>query len=205
MLGIGSATKDGILYIPEGALEAGPLPLVVALHGATGDADNWKGWYSLADSMGFALLAIDSRDYTWDRIQGGFGADVTFLDLALAHVFDRVSIDPTRITLAGFSDGASYALSLGVSNGSIFTHLLAWSPGFFAPGEPLIGNPGIWISHGRLDAVLSFTNTQGSLVPHLRNVGYTVTFVEFDGGHTIPGTIAREGLDWALGGPDTGG
>ena len=121
MLGIGSATKDGILYIPEGALEAGPLPLVVALHGATGDADNWKGWYSLADSMGFALLAIDSRDYTWDRIQGGFGADVTFLDLALAHVFDRVSIDPTRITLAGFSDGASYALSLGVSPAALLS------------------------------------------------------------------------------------
>ncbi len=30
----------------------------------------------------------------------------------------------------GFSDGASYALSLGVPNGDLFTHIVAFSPGF---------------------------------------------------------------------------
>lgn len=31
---------------------------------------------------------------------------------------------------AGFSDGASYALSLGLPNGNLFSHIVAFSPGF---------------------------------------------------------------------------
>ena len=55
------------------------------------------------------------------------------MDQAVHHVFERYSIDPGRIGLAGFSDGASYALSLGVANGDLFTHIMAFSPGFMRP------------------------------------------------------------------------
>lgn len=199
VLGLGTATRDGLLYVPERLVEAGPMPLVVSLHGATGDADNWRSWYALADSMGFALLAIDSRDITWDRTRGGFGQDVEFIDRALEHVFDRLQVDPSRVTLAGFSDGASYALSLGVANGDLFTHLLAYSPGYFLPADANSGDPLVWISHGTSDTILPFTNTEGRLLPRLRADGYTVTFVPFAGGHTIPGAIARDGLEWAVG------
>ena len=37
------------------------------------------------------MLAVDSREFTWDAIHGGFGADVVFLDVALANVFARVA------------------------------------------------------------------------------------------------------------------
>jgi predicted esterase len=56
-----------------------------------------------------------------------------YLDQALQHVFETYSIDPGRVGLGGFSDGASYALSLGVANGDLFSHIIAFSPGFMRP------------------------------------------------------------------------
>ena len=34
---------------------------------------------------------------------------------------DHHAVDPARIAVAGFSDGASYALSLGLTNGTLLT------------------------------------------------------------------------------------
>jgi phospholipase/carboxylesterase len=34
------------------------------------------------------------------------------------------------VALGGFSDGASYALSLDLTNGDLFASLIAFSPGF---------------------------------------------------------------------------
>ena len=73
-----------------------------------------------ADRAGVAVLAADSRGTTWDAIRGGFGDDVAFLNRALEHVFGRLAVDPARVALGGFSDGASYAISLGLANGDLF-------------------------------------------------------------------------------------
>jgi poly(3-hydroxybutyrate) depolymerase len=45
----------------------------------------------------------------------------------------QCTVDPQRICVSGFSDGASYALSLGLANGDLFTHVAAFSPGFMRP------------------------------------------------------------------------
>ena len=125
--------RDGILQMPEKT--DGALPLLVLLHGAGGSAERQMGRMgAVARDAGLVVMAPDSRGGTWDVIAGpGFGADVEFIDRALARVFEQVDIDPARITLGGFSDGASYALSLGLANGDLFSHILAFSPGFLAP------------------------------------------------------------------------
>ena len=143
--------RDGLLYIPEGYKADRPAPLVVMFHGAGGKARRAvDALRKLADSAGLILLAIDSRGQTWDVIQGGYGPDVAFLDRALELTFSRCAVDPARIAANGFSDGASYALSLGVTNGDLFTHVIAFSPGFLAPTRQL-GMPKIFISHGMWD------------------------------------------------------
>lgn len=193
-----SGPRDGFIYIPNG-LEAGQsAPLLVLLHGATGDADNWEGAFSLADSLGVVFLAPDSRSQTWDLIAfRSFGVDVAFIDAALEETFRQVTVDPTRIGLAGFSDGASYALSLGLSNGDLFTHVVAWSPGFSAPaGE--VGQPEVFVSHGTQDGILSVQTTRDLIVPTLQQAGYSVRYEEFVGGHEIPATISRQAFDWFL-------
>ena len=190
--------RDGLLYVPQSYSESAPAPLLVALHGATGSADNWTGFYDACEARGMVLLAPDSRGRTWDRVRGSFGPDVRFLDRALQHTFDRCAIDPNRVALCGFSDGASYTLSLGLSNGDLFRRLIAFSPGFLATGEPLVGTPPIYITHGERDGILAFDWTQTDLVPSLEDSGYEVTFVPFDGGHEVPRAIGAGAMDWFL-------
>src|SRR5207247_1244714 len=94
-----------------------PLPLLVLLHGAGGSgAGVLRRVGAAADQAGVAVLAPDSRDSTWDGIRSGFGPDVAFIDRALARVFDVVAVDRDRIAVGGFSDGATYALALGLVN-----------------------------------------------------------------------------------------
>ncbi|NIP59897.1 MAG: hypothetical protein GWM92_16420 [Gemmatimonadetes bacterium] len=196
-LGIGDS-RDGLLYVPEGYDPALPPPLFVALHGAGGSAENWQSYPPRAEDRNMVFLAIDSRGVTWDVIRGAYGPDVRFLNRALEHTFERCRIDPERIALGGFSDGATYALSLGLVNGDLFTHLVGYSPGFVVRPDPPAGEPTIFVSHGTDDPVLSVETTRSEIVPGLRDGGYDVTFLEFDGGHGVPSEISEQALDWFL-------
>jgi phospholipase/carboxylesterase len=191
--------RDGLLYIPEGYQADRPAPLIVMFHGAGGSAKHAVGALrKLADSAGLILLATDSRGQTWDVIEGGYGPDVAFLDRALELAFSRCAVNPARIAAQGFSDGASYALSLGVTNGDLFTHVIAFSPGFLAPRDQR-GKPKIFVSHGMRDEVLSIASTSRRVVPQLRDAGYDVVYREFDGPHTVPGPITAEAVGWLTG------
>src|SRR5690606_19823886 len=92
---------------------------------------------------------------TWDAIRGDFAHDFAKLDALLTQSFERCNVDPARIASAGFSDGASYALSIGLMNGDLFTHIVAHSPGFII-SNVRSGKPKVYISHGRQDEVLPF-------------------------------------------------
>ncbi|MBP0494986.1 alpha/beta hydrolase [Pararoseomonas indoligenes] len=168
------------------------MPLIVMLHGAGGHAAGTLGLIE-ATAPGALLLLPESRGPTWDVIMGGYGVDVAFLDAALEGVFRHHRVDPRRIALAGFSDGASYALSLALGNGDLFTHALAFSPGFAAPPDP-VGRPRIFISHGEADDVLPIDRCSRRLVPVLQRGGYDVRYREFPGGHYVPAGIAEEAV-----------
>ena len=194
-LGLAS-DRDGLLRIPARYRPDTPAPLAVLLHGAGGRARRIVSLLGIADSLGVIVLAPESRgDSTWDAIRGDFGPDVDFVNRALAHTFARCAVDTRRIAIGGFSDGASYALSLGLDNGDLFTHILAFSPGFTANRNPL-GRPRVFVSHGKQDEILPIASTSRRLVPALENGGYAVTYREFDGPHTVPPPIAHEGFVW---------
>ena len=193
-LGFGDR-RDGLLHVPQ-ATTAGPVPLVVLLHGAgSSAAAGMSVLGDLAEEHAVVALATDSRGSTWDVIRGRFGPDVAFLDRALERVFGGCPIDPARVALAGFSDGASYALSLGIGNGDLFTHVLAFSPGFARPREP-VGRPRFFVTHGVDDPVLPIERCSRRLVPALRDGGYEVAYTEFHGGHVVPPDLARAALDF---------
>jgi phospholipase/carboxylesterase len=187
---------DGFLYVPPSYSADTPAPLMVLLHGAGGNGASWQGAAPLlADAGGFVILAPDSAGRSWDRIIGNFGPDVRFIDFALKYVFEHCNIDPTHLALGGFSDGATYALSLGIPNGDLFTHLMAFSPGFnAAPGRR--ETPRVFVSHGISDPVLPIDVCSRRIVPELRAAGYDVTYREFDGGHELPAAVADEAMQW---------
>ena len=192
-LGLGRA-RDAILRIPPRAASA--LPLFVLLHGAGGSGERvLRRLSSACDEAGVAVLAPDSRESSWDAVRDSFGPDVTFIDRALARVFDSVAIDPSRVAVGGFSDGATYAISLGLINGDLFHRVVAFSPGFVVDGTPR-GKPEFLISHGTADPILPLERTSRPIVASLRKRGYSVTFREFQGGHEIPADIAHDGMQW---------
>ena len=190
--------RDGLVYVPAACAEGRTAPLLLMLHGAGGSASRALPLLQkLADEFALILLVPDSRGQTWDVIEGGFGPDVTYLDRALAQTFGRYNVDPARLAVGGFSDGASYALSLGLTNGDLFTHVLAFSPGFMSPAAKH-GSPALFVSHGTRDQILPIDVCSRRLVPQMKRAGYRVEYREFDGVHTVPPDIARGALDWFL-------
>jgi phospholipase/carboxylesterase len=168
----------------------------VALHGAGGGPDEAIALLRpYADRAGLILLAPRSRGQTWDIAEGGFGPDVAAIDRLLEDVFSDYPVDD--VAVAGFSDGASYALSLGLTNGDLFRSVIGFSPGFIAFGEQN-GMPRLFISHGTNDSILPIGRTSRRGVPRLRAAGYAVKYREFEGDHEVPPRIAREAVDWLV-------
>jgi len=196
-LGLDPGGRDAILQLP--ASTGGKLPLLVFLHGATQRASRMLDRIGPAASeAGVAVLAPDSREITWDAIRGDFGVDIAFLNRALDLVFARVAVDPARIAIGGFSDGASYALSVGLANGDLFSRVLALSPGFVIDAGSR-GRPRFFLSHGTRDQILPIDQCSRVIVPRLRSQGYNVTFREFDGRHEMPPDVIAEALHWVIG------
>jgi len=150
---------------------------------------------SAHEEAGVAVLAPNSREQTWDAITDSFGPDVEFLNRALERVFETVAIDATRIAVGGFSDGATYAISLGLINGDLFKRVVGFSPGFVIDGTPQ-GKPRFFISHGTRDHILPIDRCGRRISADLKARGYDVTFREFEGDHDIPADVMREGLRW---------
>lgn len=202
-LGLDSG-RDALLYVPAGLSPGRPAPLVLMLHGGGGNGGRVMGIAQpLADELGMVVLAPDSRGRTWDIILGAYGPDVAFLDRALETAFAHAAVDAERVAAAGFSDGASYALSLGVANGDLFTHVLAFSPGFMAPPAQR-GSPQVYVSHGTEDTVLPIHQCSRRLVPRLQTAGYPLLYREFEGPHTVPAAIAEEAFRWFADGTQPG-
>ena len=193
-LGLGG-DRDGVIQMPS-APGDDRIPLLVFLHGATqSGAGMLRRIGPAADRAGVAVLAPDSRGTTWDAIRDGFGDDVAFLNKALEHVFQHLAVDPARLALGGFSDGASYAISLGLANGDLFPRIAAFSPGFVISADPH-GKPRFFVSHGTADQILPIDQCSRVIVPRLRSAGYDVTFREFEGRHEVPPDVATAGLTW---------
>jgi phospholipase/carboxylesterase len=187
--------RDAVLRIPENAGQS-PLPLLVMLHGATQSADDMFYYLgSTHEDAGVAVLAPNSRGATWDAIRTTYADDVNVLNRALELTFEKVAVDPARVAVGGFSDGASYAISLGLINGDFFNSVVAFSPGFVINGDAH-GKPRIFISHGTHDHILPIDRCGRRIAAGLKAGGYEVSFREFDGDHEIPADVAREGLAW---------
>src|SRR6266542_2362529 len=194
-IGLGGA-RDGVVYAAPDA-DRVSRPLLVLLHGANGSgARILSRMQSQVATPGVVIFAPDSRGITWDVVRDGVGADVHFLDDALRAVFDRYPIDRARVCVAGHSDGASYALTLGITNGELFPQVMAFSAGFLAVKAPSNVRPRIFLAHGRDDEILSFEASGRHIAAMLERSGYDVTFRPFDGGHALKPEVVREAISW---------
>lgn len=189
--------RDGVFYVPASYDGSAGVPLLLFMHGANG-----AGIYALerlieeANRTGAIIVAPDSRRSTWGMISGDEEDDIAFIDSALAKIFAAYRVDPRRIGIGGFSDGASAALSLGLVNGDFFSSIIAFSPGFIRLSSDPKGSPRVFISHGKEDDILPIERCGRRIARELLEAGYRVKYYEFDGGHTVPSEIRRAGVEF---------
>ncbi|WP_407178278.1 phospholipase [Bradyrhizobium sp. STM 3562] len=188
------------LYVPEYYTTSRAWPLVVALHGGSGNgrAFLWS-WLRDARSFGAMLIAPTATGSTWAL--SGADTDTPNLMRILETVRSRWNVDPTRLLLTGMSDGGTFCYVTGLDSASPFTHLAPVSATFhplmaaMADAERLRGLP-IHLVHGRLDWMFPV-----EVARHARDAlaaaGANVTYREIeDLSHCYPREVNAEILRW---------
>ena len=179
-----------------------PYALIVALHGAGGSPDSALNSFRGAWSVpGLVLVAPAAKGPTWTVLFSDVDRDLESVDLAVAAAWARCPIDRKRLALGGFSDGATYALTLGITNGDLFPAIIALSPGGILT-DSRRGTPRVFISHGTEDEVLRIARASDTIVPKLRAAGYDVTYRRFRGGHEVAPATSAAAVRWFLAGLD---
>jgi phospholipase/carboxylesterase len=192
------------LYVPEYYTPDRAWPLVMALHGGSGNGRGFLwSWLRDARSRGAILVAPTATGPTWALM--GDDTDTPNLAHILDSVRSRWNIDSRKMLLTGMSDGGTFCYVTGFESTSPFTHLAPVSATFhplmaeIADAERLRGLP-IHIVHGRLDwmfPVQVARQTQQALSA----AGADVTYRELDDlSHTYPREMNGPMLDWLSGG-----
>jgi len=191
------------LYVPEFYTPERAWPLVMALHGGSGNGRNflWT-WLRDARSHGAILVAPTATGATWALL--GEDSDTPNLNRILEAVRSRWNVDPTRMLLTGMSDGGTFCYVTGLEDASPFTHLAPVAATFhplmaeMASAERLRGLP-IYLVHGALDWMFPVEIARQTR-QLLAAAGATVVYREFeDLSHAYPDEINALLLDWLAG------
>src|SRR5712671_7146207 len=195
------------LYVPEYYTPDRAWPLVMALHGGSGNGRGFLwSWLRDARSYGAILVAPTATGGTNKSTWALMGEDSDTPNLAriLASVQSRWNIDPSRLLLTGMSDGGTFCYVTGLESASPFTHLAPISATFhplmaeIADARRLRGLP-VYLVHGRLDWMFPVQVARQTREV-LSAAGADVTYREIeDLSHCYPREINPEILRWLRG------
>ncbi len=197
-------------YVPEAYHAGRAWPLLLTLHGGSGnDEDFLWTWLTYAKSRGYLLVSAKSFGPTW------FPWDAPSLMFILDEVQARYQVDPSRVLLTGLSDGGSFSYEVGFAWPERFRGL-AVVAGILRPhqrSEHASQLP-VYVAHGAQDQLFPVAYIR-MVVEKLREWGHNVTFHELAGcGHAYPPGENTAILHWfeglsaahpALDGPSPGG
>ena len=190
--------RDTLLIVPEGLDTTAPVKLLVMFHGAGGSAEKVMPFFKEhAEKNKFLLMIPQSTYITWDLTIGGNGPDLERLDRALDKVNSHFNLDRNHFGFCGFSDGASYSLSIGLSNGETVSHVIALSGGFMNLYVPR-GRPLVFIAHSPEDEQLPMDISGLHHYKELKKAGYDIEFMEFHGRHLIHPHIVDKAMKFYL-------
>lgn len=187
----GGETRRYTQFVPE-THGAAPLPLIVALHGRTGNGESMAeltGFDTLAEREDVVMLYPDGLNGEWSYVRGipGYPADlpddVLFLERLIEKVSAETSIDSTRIYVTGFSNGGFMAERLACDAPERYAAFASVSAAGFAGMNLVCSTPHplrLLLIHGTADSNipwLGLTRTvQGRRIPILYAISDTLAF-----------------------------
>jgi phospholipase/carboxylesterase len=188
------------LYVPEYYTPDHRWPLVMALHGGSGNGRGFLwSWLRDARSQGAILIAPTAMGSTWALM--GEDTDTPNLGRILDFVQSRWNIDPARMLLTGMSDGGTFCYVTGLESASPFTHLAPIAATFhplmaeMAGAERMRGLP-IFLVHGRLDWMFP-VQVARQTCDALTAAGARVSYRELDDlSHCYPREMNGPILNW---------
>jgi phospholipase/carboxylesterase len=191
------------LYVPEYYTRERAWPLVMAMHGGSGNGRSFLwSWLRDARSSGAILIAPTATGPTWALM--GEDSDTPNLMRILATVRSRWNVDSERMLLTGMSDGGTFCYVSGLDSASPFTHLAPVASTFhplmaeMADADRLRGLP-IFLVHGTLDWMFPVQVARHTKQA-LSTAGADVSYREIDDlSHTYPREINAEMLQWLNG------
>lgn len=182
-------------YVPESYRADRSWPLLLALHGAGGnDEDFLWTWLKYAKSRGYLLVSAKSFGPTW------YPWDAQSLLRILDAVQARYNVDAQRLLLTGLSDGGSFSYDVGFAFPGRF-RALAVVAGILRPHQrdAQAHELPVYIVHGERDQIFPVAYIR-MVVEKLREWGHQVTYRELPGfGHAYPPEENAAILDWFAG------
>src|SRR5882762_5109786 len=191
------------LYVPEYYTPDRAWPLVMALHGGSGNGRGFLwSWLRDARSHGAILVAPTATGGTWALM--GEDTDTPNLARILSSVLARWNVDPTKLLLTGMSDGGTFCYVTGLESASPFTHLAPVAATFhplmaeMASSDRLRGLP-VYLVHGALDWMFPVQVARQTHVA-LAAAGAAIVYRELDDlSHCYPDEINAAILGWLRG------
>ncbi len=179
-------------YVPEYYQPDRPWPLILSMHGGSGnDEDFLWTWLKYAKSRGYLLISAKAFGPTWHAW------DIDSILHILDDMQTRYHVDPHRVLLTGLSDGGSFGYEVGFMHPGRFAGL-AVIAGILRPHhrDPKANKLPVYIAHGEQDQLFSI-NFIRAVQRNLSEWGHDVNYHEIPNfGHAYPSGENGAILDW---------
>lgn len=192
------------LFIPSTYDKSKTYPMIVLLHGAGGDENNffdrYEGlWPKLAEERGYIIAAVNGRGPVSGYAKEN-GAEQDVLDVT-SLVEKNYKIDPTRIYLGGHSMGAGGTWRIGLEYRDRFAALAPIAGTRMTPALETA------LKSGRKIPLIIVAGVKDALVPiagcrevaeKAKALGYETKYLEYPDGDHISVAISsvKDVFDW---------
>jgi phospholipase/carboxylesterase len=195
---------------PEGA---GPFPTIIAMHGWGSNAMDLQGLAPFVADGRFLVICPQGsfeveigaiNGYGWYQMRPGSQPDPEKVDAAVDQLREfiddacaRYPVDPSKIVVAGFSQGGMMAYSLAMRWPERFAALVGIATAFPERLASLVTNHDAvqklptMVQHGRADQAIDMARARKS-VEALRELKVPVEFREYDCGHEVAADGIRD-------------
>jgi polyhydroxybutyrate depolymerase len=153
------------LHTPTAFDPARPVPVVIVLHGATGNAGRVElryHWDVLSDRDGFFVVYPQGVLDQWNAVLDSRAEDdLSFFSALVDRLVGTLPVDGARVYVAGMSNGAAMAYRLGCvlsDRVAAIAPVEGATPGC-EPSQPV----SMVVVHGLADQQVSFAGAQRSL------------------------------------------